>query len=209
MTILMPLLPCCQAIKMIACTSAKQTATVTSYLSDFVRATLPFLLGLFVFFCHSASALTATTTVLTSGTNPAAVAQSVTLTATVTGATPTGTVTFKDGATTLGTGTISAGKATFAASFTIAGSHSLTAVYAGNATNAASASAALSETVNARSTTTVLTSGTNPATVGQSVTLTAHGSGPEVQVNQPLTKLKKTVVKKNLHPPGYKDDPYQ
>ena len=44
----------------------------------------------------------------------------------------------------------------------------------------------------------------------QNVTVTAQGTGPEVLVKQNLPRLKKTVVKKNpLHPPGYKDDPYQ
>jgi hypothetical protein len=45
----------------------------------------------------------ATTTALISSQNPSALGQSVTFTATVTGASPTGTVTFKDGGTTLAT----------------------------------------------------------------------------------------------------------
>src|SRR6185369_13046597 len=56
-------------------------------------------------------------TAVTSSVNPSAVGQSVTFTATVTGAgTPTGSVTFKDGTTTLGTGTLSSGQATFSTS---------------------------------------------------------------------------------------------
>jgi len=43
----------------------------------------------------------------------------------------------------------------------------------------------------------------------QSITLTAQGTGPEVVVKQTLAKLKRPTVKKNSHPPGYKDDPYQ
>ncbi len=43
----------------------------------------------------------------------------------------------------------------------------------------------------------------------QSVTVTAQGTGPEVVVKQNLPKLKKTVIKKPNHPPGYKEDPYQ
>ena len=43
----------------------------------------------------------------------------------------------------------------------------------------------------------------------QSVTVTAQGTGPEVFVKQTLPKLKKTGIKKPLHPPGYKEDPYQ
>ncbi|MDB4938657.1 MAG: hypothetical protein JWP87_5629, partial [Labilithrix sp.] len=56
----------------------------------------------------------ASTTALTSLTNPSVFGQSVTLKATVsgTGATATGTITFSEGGTTLGTGTLAAGSAT-------------------------------------------------------------------------------------------------
>ncbi len=118
-----------------------------------------------------------TTTALASGTNPAVVGQAVTLTATLTGSSPTGTVTFKDGTTTLGTGVVSAGKATFAATFLTAASHSLTAVYGGDANNAASTSTAVVETVNARTTTTALASSANPVKVGVATTLTATVTG--------------------------------
>ena len=71
-------------------------------------------------------------------------------------------MTFLDGTTTLGTRTVSVGNATFAETFTTAGSHSLTAVYGGDANNATSTSTAQSETVNAGTTTTALASATNP-----------------------------------------------
>ena len=56
----------------------------------------------------------ATTTALSSSQNPSVFGASVTFTTTVTAAsgTPSGTVTFKDGATTLGTGTLAGGVAT-------------------------------------------------------------------------------------------------
>ena len=120
-----------------------------------------------------------TTTTLTSTVNPSTFGQSTTLTATVTQTTgPTtpnaGTVTFKDGATTLGTGNLNAsGVATLAVSNLTAGSHSLTASYAGTASFGASTSSAVSQTVSQASTTTTLTSGTNPSSSGQSVTFTA------------------------------------
>ncbi len=57
----------------------------------------------------SASALTTTTTVLTSSINPSQLGQSTTLKATVTPSTATGTVTFKDGTTTLGTHALGTG----------------------------------------------------------------------------------------------------
>ena len=95
--------------------------------------------------------LNATSTTLTSSQNPSQVGQAVTFTATASssGGTPTGTVTFKDGAVVLGTGTLSgAGIATFTTSTLALGSHSITASYAGTSTFAASTSAALIQAVN-------------------------------------------------------------
>ena len=114
-----------------------------------------------------------TTTALTSGVNPVAIGASTTLTATVTPTTATGTVTFKDGTTTLGTGTLTSGVATYMATFSTAGSHSLTAVYSGDTNNATSTSSAVAETVSKKSTTTALISGVNPVAIGASTTLTA------------------------------------
>jgi hypothetical protein len=76
----------------------------------------------------STTSLKASASALTCG-------QQVTLTATVTGTrlTPTGTVTFQDGATTLGTATLSgSGTATLATKSLGNGSHSLQAVYGGD-----------------------------------------------------------------------------
>jgi hypothetical protein len=97
----------------------------------------------------------ASSTALASSLNPSASGQSVTFTATVTPTTagvgtPTGTVTFKDGATALcSTVAMSAGKATCATAGLGAGSHSITAVYNGSGTIAGSTSSALTQTVNA------------------------------------------------------------
>jgi hypothetical protein len=119
-----------------------------------------------------------TATSLASSVNPTVYGQSVTFTATVSAAapgsgTPTGTVTFMDGATTLGTGTLSGGTASFTTSSLAAGSHSITAVYGGNPSFNASTSSALGQTVNMDATTTTLTSSANPAALGSSVTFTA------------------------------------
>jgi autotransporter-associated beta strand protein len=93
--------------------------------------------------------VTTNTLVLTSGSNPSTYGNSVTFSATVSPAPTNGeSVTFKDGATTLGTGTISAGVAAFSISTLAFGSHSITAVYAGDVTNTASTSAALAFNVN-------------------------------------------------------------
>jgi hypothetical protein len=131
-----------------------------------------------------APAPAATTTALSSSANPSQAGQSVTFTATVGAAsgTPTGTVTFKDGTTVLGTGAVSAsGVATFTTASLSAGSHSITAVYGGDANFAASTSPALTQTVNApapAATTTALASSANPSVAGQSVTVTATVSAP-------------------------------
>jgi hypothetical protein len=82
------------------------------------------------------------------------VGQTVTLTATVSPAspasgTPTGTVTFRDGTTVLGTATLSSGVATLAVSTLQAGVRYLTATYGGDGRFAGSASAAASVTVQA------------------------------------------------------------
>lgn len=93
----------------------------------------------------------ATSTALTSQPNPSLVGQSVTLTATVTSATPgtiTGTVTFKDGGTTLGATSISGGQAVLSTSALAQGTHTLTALYGGDAQFAVSTSTGLSHTVN-------------------------------------------------------------
>jgi large repetitive protein len=122
--------------------------------------------------------LTTTTTALAASPNPAVVGQSVLLTATVSPA-PTGsslgTVSFYNGATLLGSGNVnSSGVATFSTSSLPMGANSLTAVYSGNTTFATSTSSVYTETINAlTSTTTALAAAPNPATAGQSVTLTA------------------------------------
>ncbi len=88
---------------------------------------------------------------VTSGTNPSVFGQSVTFTAEVTSTssgTPTGTVTFMDGATTLGTGTLDASSdATFSTSIIAAGSQSITVIYGGDTNFTTSTSSALSQTV--------------------------------------------------------------
>jgi RHS repeat-associated protein len=125
---------------------------------------------------------TATTTTLASATNPSSVGATSVLTATVTGtAAPTGTVTFKDGATVLGTATLTGTgntkTATFTATFTTVATHSLTAVYAGDAGNLTSTSAARSQVVSKSATTSTVASSLNPAGFGASITLSASVTG--------------------------------
>jgi len=78
-----------------------------------------------------------TTTSVASSANPSINGQSVTFTATVNESdplTPTGTVTFKDGAATLGTGPLNgSGQATFTTNALSVGAHNITAEYGGDA----------------------------------------------------------------------------
>jgi hypothetical protein len=108
---------------------------------------------------------TATTTAVISSVNPSVVGQSVTFTATVTGSSPTGTVQFKDGASDLGAPvTLSGGSAALNTAALTQGTHSITAVFSGDANNATSTSSAVVQTVNA-------------------------SAGPPPQTNQPIPTL--------------------
>jgi subtilisin family serine protease len=136
-----------------------------------------------------------TTTAVASSSNPSTVGGSVTFTATVTGAAPTGTVNFQDGASSIAgcsaqplSGAGNARTATCTTSALAQGTHNVTASYAGDAGNLTSTSAVLAQVVNAAgpvATTTVVASSSNPSTVGGSVTFTATvtGSAPTGTVN--------------------------
>jgi DMSO/TMAO reductase YedYZ molybdopterin-dependent catalytic subunit len=97
------------------------------------------------------------TITVTSSANPSNLDESVTFTATIYAfypyiGIPTGTVTFKDGNKTLGTSTLSAqsaySTATYSTSLLSKGTHSITAVYEGDANFTGSTSAAIAQTVN-------------------------------------------------------------
>ena len=89
-----------------------------------------------------------TTTSLSSSLNPSSFGQPVTFSAKVTGSSPTGAVTFLDGATAIGTVTLAGSAAALTTSSLATGTHSITAKYAGDANNSSSASAVLVQTVN-------------------------------------------------------------
>ena len=128
---------------------------------------------------HSVSAASSSTAVSTSP-NPSVVGQSVTVTATITPSSATGSVQFFDGVTSLGTAPVSAGSAAIATAAFAVGSHSITAVYSGDTSFGSSTSPASTHTVNPAATTTTVGSSPNPSVVGQSVTITAT-----VSVNPP------------------------
>jgi hypothetical protein len=121
-----------------------------------------------------------TSSTLTSSLSPSSYHQPVTLTAKVAGtfgATPTGSVTFKNGAVTLATIALAGGVAKFTTSALTVGAHSITASYAGSSKNLSSKSAALTQTVSKAHTTTALASSLNPSHHGNAVTFTATLTG--------------------------------
>jgi len=130
-----------------------------------------------------------TSTALASGANPSMSGSSVTFTATVTSggsATPTGTVTFMDGATTLGTGAMNAGVATYTTSGLAVGQHSMTAGYSGDADNAGSTSAAMTQSVNAADFTLTSNPTTTTVAAGQPGTFTLTVT-PQGSFTSPIT----------------------
>jgi parallel beta-helix repeat protein len=91
-----------------------------------------------------------TTTAVTSSLSPSTAGTAVTFTATVASgsATPTGSVTFKDGSATLATVALTNGQAAYTTAALGTGSHSITAAFAGNHQYASSTSPVLTQVVN-------------------------------------------------------------
>jgi RHS repeat-associated protein len=120
-----------------------------------------------------------TSLVVASSANPAVFGQAVTFTATLTvnspgAGSPTGTISFLDGTASLGTVTLgSGGQAVLSLPGLPVGSHTITAVYAGNGYFLGTTSAVLAQSVNPATTSTALASSANPSAAGQAVTFTA------------------------------------
>ena len=119
---------------------------------------------------------------LASSANPSTFGQSVSLTADISPAVASGTVTFQGAGIGIGTATISNGKATLTTSTLTVGSHVLTAVYTGDANLAGSTSSALSQVVIGQPAMTIAVS-TAPAsfsaagtTIGYSFVVTNTGN---------------------------------
>jgi sugar lactone lactonase YvrE len=116
-----------------------------------------------------------TTTTISSSQNPLLTLSPVVISAGVSNggtATPTGLVTFSEDSVSIGVGTLNtAGVATIALPFLTAGSHTFTASYAGDPLDLASSALSLSETVQLRTTTDVLTTSETSLTGGQQITL--------------------------------------
>lgn len=150
------------------------------YVGRLVRSGRVMAMATFIAATISSQAQTATSTVIAVNPSPSTYGQAITLTATITGSSPTGTVTFTDGATTLGIGVVAGGAAALGVSNLAIGSHSLGARYSGDTDNAASDATTVVHGVNSVPTTTSVTSNINPSTYNGSVTLkaTVVGSSP-------------------------------
>jgi|GEM_PF-1061545 len=156
-------------------TSAAQTVPVTLWAvsGDRVHS------ATFNLTMNANPAVISTTTTLSSSASNISENSPVTLTATVQQAsgttTPTGSVTFYNGATALGTASLTAGTASLSTSSLPVGSNSVTAVYAGTSTFNASTSSAITVNVNSATVSTTTTLTTSAASIPQNspVTLTA------------------------------------
>ncbi len=100
--------------------------------------------------------------------NPSYLDQSVTLSAAVfgSGATPTGSVTFKEGTTILGTVPLVNGQASFTTAFTKIGTDSIVADYSGDQNYKAANSSPVKQFVQPYATSTALVSNSNPSSYG-------------------------------------------
>ena len=119
--------------------------------------------------------LAATTTAITSSSNPSVFNQPVSFTATITSVsgTPGGSVTFSDGVNALGSASVSGGSASLTVATFAVGSHSITASYSGDASHGGGVSTALTQTVGKAATTTTVASSKNPQQVSQPITFMA------------------------------------
>ncbi len=120
----------------------------------------------------------ATSTSLTSNTNPSTFGENVSFTAAVTAntpgaGTPTGTATISVDGSTLCTGSLVSGQITCSSSTLSAGTHQLSASYSASTNYGASTSPTLTQGVNQAATTTTVTSSDNPSPFGDNVTITA------------------------------------
>ncbi|HEX7829201.1 MAG TPA: M36 family metallopeptidase [Thermoanaerobaculia bacterium] len=120
-----------------------------------------------------------TSTSVSASPNPASYGASVTLTATVTASsgTPTGSVTFYDGATNLGSIPLSGNTAQLMTSSLAIGPHTITAQYGGAPGFASSSAPGTSLTITKAASAVALGASANPTALGSPVTFTATVSG--------------------------------
>jgi hypothetical protein len=132
-----------------------------------------------------------TATALVSSQNPAAIGQPVTFTATVSGgASPTGSVQFKDGASNLGPPIPLTGPtAALTTAALSAGTHTITATYLGDAANGSSTSPDLSQVIDANLPAVTTLAATAIAATGATLngTVSSNGSSTTVSFEYGLT----------------------
>jgi hypothetical protein len=136
----------------------------------------------------------ATSTTVTSSSNPSVSGESVTFTATISplaprGGAPTGTVTFMDATTALDTETLSGGTASFTTAALAVGSHSITAVYSGDPDHFTSTSAGLAQQVNDLTPANLQNVITGAQSSGATVTLTAATTSTLTNTLSAITSL--------------------
>ncbi|MEI6674535.1 MAG: MBG domain-containing protein [Verrucomicrobiota bacterium] len=124
----------------------------------------------------------ASTVTLASSPNPSTYGSNVTLTATVSTNTATGTVTFMEGTQTLDSGILTGGVASFTLSNLAVGDHSITAVYTGDGNYGASTSSALTQVIS-QATATVTLSNLNQTYTGSALNATASTTPAGLTVN--------------------------
>ena len=154
------------------------TGTPVSVASNSVSYTFPAYSATVFVFTPASATLAASTTSVAASSLQVTTGQSVTFTATVApqsgSGTPTGTVTFKDGANSIGTANLASEIATLMTAALASGSHSITASYGGDTNFAASVSSAVTVTVSApakTATTTIVMPSATQLTTGQTLTL--------------------------------------
>jgi len=119
--------------------------------------------------------LTDSETILTFNKNPSVLGEAVSFTATVSPATATGSIVFKDGETILGTATLASGSATFTTSSLAVGDHTITATYLGDGNDEISTSEPLTQTVTLRTYTLTYTAAPDGTISGEAVQQVAEG----------------------------------
>ncbi len=114
---------------------------------------------------------------LSNASTASVVGQAVKLNAAVSGASPTGVVTFSEGSTTLGSASLASGVAALSYTFASSGTHTIQARYPGDSRNTAASSPLLNVAVAPASSATVLSAAANPVVAGTTLNLTARISG--------------------------------
>ena len=144
----------------------------------------------------------ATTTVVTSNTNPSVSGRTVTFTARVTPSAATGTVQFSiDGIDTGGPVALDAtGRARLVVSTLTVGTHTIVATFSGSTNYTTSISAGLSETVNKANSRTVVTTSGTPAAQGTTVILTATVTAVVPGVGVPTGSVQFVIDGNNVGP---------